>query len=164
MREKTPSVNDPHIVHCRGEGRSPNEVYGKKPPKKMKKKSFGTPLLAKAALFLLIIALLGGARFGVSTFLSKQDADTTSSNSDTEIAGNANSNVITTAKNTIVVKGNEIYFDNQKVDSVTALKDLIYADYKEGETYVIKDDKAIKDTYDSVKNLFLEISIPYIEE
>lgn len=162
MREKTPSVNDPHIVHCRGEGRSPSEVYGKKPPKKMKKKSLGMSLLTKSALILFIIALLGGAGFGVATYLNDPDASPVSHN-DTS-AGEASGNVITTAANTIVVSGSDIYFDSKKVASIEELKSLIYADYADGETYIIKDDKAIKDTYDSVKNLFLEISIPYIEE
>ena len=133
MREKTPSVNDPHIVHCRGEGRSPNEVYGKKPPKKMKKKSLGTSLLTKSALILLIIALLGGAGFGVATYLNNPDAIPASSNNDTAV-GEASGNVITTAANTIVVSGSDIYFDSKKVSSIDELKTLIYADYTEGET------------------------------
>lgn len=168
IQERAVNVNDPHIVHCRGEGRKPNDVYGKREPRKCRKKH-RHHFLSKIFLIVLIIALLGGAGFGVAKFMEGSNSPSDSS-SDGMIANGENSNtssdanIITTAENNVIIRDDEIYYDNEKIDSIDILKDRIFADYNDGETFIISDDRAIKETYDSVVNMFKEINIPYIEQ
>lgn len=155
------SVNDPLIVHCRGEGRNPNEIYRSRSHRKNKKRHRRHGTVSKGLLLVAIIALLGGSGFGISKYL---DGSNTPNTADGGSALKADSNVITTAENTVVISGESIYYAGEKIDAAETLKSRVFADYNEGETFIIKDDKAIKDTYDSVINMFREISVPYIEE
>lgn len=168
IQERSVNVNDPHIVHCRGEGRKPNDVYGKREPRKCKKRHKHR-FLSKIFLIVLIIALLGGAGFGVAKYMDGSDSPSDSSSDGMTANGessntSSDANIITTAENNVIIRGDEIYYDNEKIDSVDKLKDRIFADYNDGETFIISDDKAIKETYDSVVNMFKEINIPYIEQ
>lgn len=155
------SVNDPLIVHCRGEGRNPNEIYRSRSHRKNKKRHRRSGMFSKSLLLVAIIALLGGTGFGVSKYLDGSDTPGTS---DGGSAQTADSNFITTAENTVVISGESIYYAGERIDAAETLKSRVFADYNEGETFIIKDDKAIKDTYDSVINMFRDISVPYIEE
>lgn len=168
IKERSVNVNDPHIIHCRGEGRKPNDVYGKREPRKRRKRH-RRHLLLKVFLIVLIIALLGGAGFGIAQHMNGNNSQIDSSSDGVTADGessnkSSDANVITTAENNVIVSGDEIYYDNERMDSINTLKSRIFSDYNDGETFIISDNRAIKETYDSVVNMFKEINIPYIEQ
>lgn len=155
------SVNDPLIVHCRGEGRNPNEIYRSRSHKRSKRKHRRPRLLSKIVLLLIIVSLFGGVGFGTAKYLSNSsDSESGSGNG----GGEQGASAIVTAENTVVINGESIYYGNEKIDSIEALKSRIFADYDDGETFIVEDNRAIKDTYDSVINMFRDISVPYVEK
>lgn len=157
------SVNDPLIVHCRGEGRNPNEIYRSRSHKRSKRKHRRPRLLSKIVLLLIIVSLFGGVGFGTAKYLSSSSGSDSESGSGNG-GGEQGASAIVTAENTVVINGESIYYGNEKIDSIEALKSRIFADYDDGETFIVEDNRAIKDTYDSVINMFRDISVPYVEK
>lgn len=156
------SVNDPLIIHCRGEGRNPNEIYRSRSHKRSKRRHHRPRLLSKIVLLLIIVTLFGGVGFGTAKYLS--DGSTADNDNNGNGSAEGASSAIVTAENTVVIAGESIYYGNEKIDSIETLKSRIFADYDDGETFIVQDNRAIKDTYDSVINMFRDISVPYVEK
>ena len=65
---------------------------------------------------------------------------------------------------TIIVRNEKVYLNRELVEDISTLKSKIYATYYKDQIFIVRDDKAVKETYDEVIRILNELSIDYIEK
>lgn len=114
-------------------------------------------LLILLVVLIVIVVILFVTGFDFGRFILRDDASNIHS-------GDHVFDDLSDYNMTIIVRNEKVYFNKELVEDISDLKSKIYATYYKNEIFIVRDDNAVKETYDEVIRILNEMSIDYIEK
>lgn len=114
-------------------------------------------LLILLVVLILIVVILFVTGFDLGRFILRDDTSNIHS-------GDHIFDDLPEDSMTIIVRNDKVYFNKELVEDISTLKSKIYATYYKDHTFIVRDDKAVKETYDEVIRILNELSVDYIEK
>lgn len=113
-------------------------------------------LIILLVVLILIVVILFVTGFDMGRFILRDD--TNNIHSGDHVFDDLPNDSIT-----IIIRNDKVYLNKELVEDISQLKSKIYATYYKDEVFIVRDDKAVKETYDEVIRILNELSVDYIE-